>query len=199
MKQIIVALVLASVVVVVGSQTSIAQIPRSKDSLALLDSLDAIATRVNAIGEVNEVRYLYGLAIRATSGNPKLIHGDFSSDDPDYTMLSNKGQDGIRMGRTINHDWKLDARPPQPLSYRIKVISETDKTAKVELAIRLAFNVELEDGLASWNEKVWHVEKEVRWDKTETLHFEAPKESDFPNLEVRFRVKKMIRSIIIEE
>ena len=56
--------------------------------------------------------------------------------------------------------------------------------------ITMMTDVEKTKGVATWNEQVWTVDREVRLDETDTVQLTAPKGKTVPNFDVLYRVRK---------
>ena len=133
--------------------------------------------------------YQYAVSIRSTTGEDSLRIGDSATDNPRYGGIAARGIESY-VGIPMKTDGEYDTDLPNSLYCKIKVVSIADAIAQVKLTIGHATDVEKTNGVATWNEQVWTVERDVRLDETDTVQLTAPKGKTGPNFEVRYRVRK---------
>lgn len=133
--------------------------------------------------------YQYAVSIRSTTGEDNLRIGDSTADRPRYGGIAAKGIESY-VGIPMKTDGEYDAELPSSLYCKIKVVSVADDIAQVNLTVGHATDVEKTKGVATWNEQVWTVDREIRLDETDTVQLNAPKGKTVPNFDVRYRVRK---------
>jgi hypothetical protein len=133
--------------------------------------------------------FQYAVSIRSTTGEDSLRIGDSAADNPRYGGIAARGIESY-VGIPMKTNGEYDADLPNILYCKIKVVSISDDIAQVKLTIGHATDVEKTNGVATWNEQVWTVERDVRLDETDTVPLAAPKGKTGPNFEVRYRVRK---------
>ena len=133
--------------------------------------------------------YQYAVSIRSTTGEENLKIGDSTADHPRYCGIAAMGIESY-VGIPMKTNGVYDAKLPCSLYCKIKVVSIADDIAQVKLTVGHATDVEKTKGVATWNEQVWTVDREIRLDETDTVQLTAPKGKTVPNFDVRYRVRK---------
>jgi hypothetical protein len=133
--------------------------------------------------------YQYAISIRSTAGEANLRIGDSAADSPRYGGIAAIGLESYG-GIPMKTDGEYDAELPSGLYYKIKVVSMTDDIAEVKLTVGHATDVQKTKGVATWNEQVWTVDRNVKLDETDTVQLTAPKGKTVPSFDVRYRVRK---------
>ncbi len=177
-------LVAAATIAIQKSSVSVAQDNKTRIvPLAKPASPDILASLVASDA------YQYACSIRSTTGGENISLGDSTADHPQYCNVAAKGIESY-FGLPMKTDGEYDAELPSSVYCRIKVVSVVDDIAQVKLTVGHATDVEKTNGVATWNEQVWTVDREVRFDETDTVQLTAPNGKTAPNFEVRYRVRK---------
>ncbi len=171
----------ASCVIAAVTLVSIAQDNKTRNILPVpAASPDMIASLV-AKGA-----YQYAVSIRSSTDDENLRIG---ADSPRYGGIASKGIESY-VGVPMKTNGEYDAELPLTLYCKIKVVSVVNDIAQVKLTIGHATDVEKTDGVATWNEQVWTVEREIKLNETDTVHLTAPRGKIMPNFDVQYRVRK---------
>ncbi len=133
--------------------------------------------------------FQYGVAIRATTGDSKLVIGGTDEENPTYCGVAAKGIESY-FGLPTKSDRATPDSLPCSLYYKIKVMASDEVTAQVRLTVGYTTELDQQPGVSTWNEQVWTVDREVKWDQTETVQLNPPKGKDVPGFEVRFRTRR---------
>ena len=114
---------------------------------------------------------------------------DSTADSPPYVGIADIGIESY-VGIPMKTDGEYDAELPSSLYCKIKVVSIADDIAQVKLTVGHATDVEKAKGVATWNEQVWTVVREIKLNETVTVQLTAPKSKTVPNFDVRYRVRR---------
>lgn len=168
----------ASCVIAAVSLASIAQDNRFRTAPPA--SPEAIASLV-ASGA-----YQYAVSIRSTTGDENLRIG---ADSPRYGGIAAKGIESYA-GVPMKTNGEYDPELPSRLYSKIMVVSVVNDIAQVKLTVGYATDVEKTDGVATWNEQVWTVQRQIKLDEIDTVQLITPRGKTVPNFDVHYRVRK---------